>query len=108
MKQESGLKIFKVGAVIKFERQFDRFEIYNRLRAIEGVIIVTPKDMDKLKSKSTERIEYGYASIKFDGGTNPVETMRRIVSSAIKGSNESKRIDGLINIHYRENNIQAV
>lgn len=105
---EEELSVYRIGVVVKFDRKFDRFQIYNKLRAIQDVIIVTPKDVQKLDRKQTETTEYGYITIKFLSSTTPVDSIKQIEIAAIRGHETAKKINGLIAMYYNPNKIEKL
>jgi len=105
---EEALIIYKIGVIVKFDRKFDRFQIYNKLRAIQDVIIVTPKDIQKLDKRQTETTEFGYVTIKFLSSTTPVDSIKQIEIAAIRGHETAKKIDGLIAMYYNPNKIEKL
>ena len=105
---EEELIVYKIGVIIKFDKKIDRFQIYNKLRAIQDVIIVTPKDIQKLNKRQTETTEFGYVTIKFLSSTTPVDSIKQIEIAAIRGHETSKKINGLIAMYYNPNKIEKL
>ena len=108
MKIESELQLYKIGVVVKFDRKYDRFDIYNKMRAIQDVVIVTPKDVQALDRRQTQSVEFGYVTIKFISTTTPIDTIQKIEIAAIRGHETAKKIDGLIAIFYDPKKIERL
>ena len=102
------LQLYKIGMVVKFDRKYDRFEIYNKMRAIQDVVIVTPKDVQALDRKQTASVEFGYVTIKFISTTTPIDSVQKIEIAAIRGHETAKKIDGLIAVYYDPKKIEKV
>jgi hypothetical protein len=105
---ENELIVYKIGIIIKMDASYDRFVIYNKLRAIQDVIIVTPKDFETLDRRKTATSEFGFVNIKFLSSTNPLDSIKQIEIAAIRGHETAKRIDGLIAMYYNTNKIEKI
>lgn len=98
--ENEDLQIYKIGVIIKFDRSYDRFQIYNKIRAIQDVVIVTPRDVNGLDRRNTDKVEYGYVTIKFISSTHPNDTIKNIEMAATRGHDKAKKIDGLLGMYY--------
>ena len=92
--QES-IKLYTAFVLITVDKQVDRMDIFNKLRAVPNVVIVKPKDSDYLNSKETETTGYSYVNIKFIATGDPVEMIKRIKFVALHGGKTIDRVDGL-------------
>jgi hypothetical protein len=105
---ENELIVYRIGVIVKMDTSTDRFVIYNKLRAIQDVIIVTPKDIERLNMRNTVSSEFGYVSIKFLSSTNPADSIKQIELAAIRGHETAKKIDGIIAMYYNPNKIEKI
>ena len=105
---EEKLIIYRIGVIVKMAASSDRFVIYNKLRSIQDVIIVTPKDIERLNMRKTASSEFGYVNIKFLSSTSPVDSIKQIEIAAIRGHETAKKIDGLIAMYYNPNKIETL
>ena len=48
----------KIDILIKSSTEVNKIEIYNQIRAIEGVVVVTIEQSEFLDSKATDKFEY--------------------------------------------------
>ena len=52
-----GINVYSIEALIKTVAGENKVEIYNQVRAVSGIIVVTIEHSDFLDSKSTENYE---------------------------------------------------
>ena len=77
-------------------------EIYNQIRAIKNVVVVTVEQNDFLQSKSTDRFDYEMLHLKFLATSSPKESIEEIKKVAMI----SERIYGLLQFIIRYKTIQ--
>lgn len=105
---EEELIVYRIGVIVKIDTSYDRFIIYNKLRAIQDVVIVTPKDYESLNMRKTATVEFAFVNIKFLSSTSPVDSIKQIEMAAIRGHETAKKIDGLIAMYYNPNKIEKL
>jgi hypothetical protein len=105
---EEELIVYRIGVIVKIDTSYDRFIIYNKLRAIQDVVIVTPKDFERLNARKTATAEFAFVNIKFLSSTNPLNSIKQIELAAIRGHETAKKIDGLIAMYYNPNKIEKL
>jgi hypothetical protein len=89
------LYFWRVDILVKTDTTKNKVEIFNEIRALPGIVVLTVRQSDFLDSKSTKDYEYSLVSIKFLSSTNPKKEIDRIKQDAKSGN---KKIDGLIQI----------
>ena len=55
----------KIDILIKSSTEVNKIEIYNQIRAIEGVVVVTVEQSEFLDSKATDKFEYSLLHLKY-------------------------------------------
>jgi hypothetical protein len=55
----------KIDILIKTSTDVNKVEIYNQIRAIEGVVVVTIEQSEFLDSKATDKFEYSLLHLKY-------------------------------------------
>ena len=98
-----GLTLYLVDILIKTDTKINKVEVYNQIRAIENVVVVTVEQNDFLISKSTDQFDYEMLHLKFLSGGEPRETIDNIKKQAMI----SGRIPGLRQFIIRYQTIQS-
>ena len=60
-----GITIFRCDVLIKTEAEQNKVEVYNEIRALEGVVVVTVEQSDFLDAKATNQYEYSLLNLMF-------------------------------------------
>lgn len=102
------LNLFSCEVLIKVSTEVNKVEVYHKLRAIKGVVVVTIRQSDFLDSKGTDDYEWALLYIKFITPFKPYEEIRKIGLKAIRGGENEKKIDGLLSFVPRSNSIRKV
>lgn len=79
-----GLSLWKIEVLLKTNPKINKIDIYNQLRAVEGVVVLNIKHSDFLDKKSSKISEFSLVYIKFISRTKPDETlalMKRLMSA---------------------------
>ena len=97
------ISLDKIDVLIKTSTGINKVEIYNQIRAIENVVVVTVEQNDFLISKSTDQFDYEMLHLKFLSGGEPRETIDNIKKQAMI----SGRIPGLRQFIVRYQTIQS-
>ena len=86
-----GITIFKCDILVKTAADQNKVEIYNEIRALEGVVVVTIEQSDFLNRKATEQYEYSLLKLKYIGRGDAKTSIKEIGISAVT----KKRVPGL-------------
>lgn len=86
------ISLDKIDVLIKTSTDFNKVEIYNRLRAIEGVVVITVEQNEFLDSKATDKFEYSLLHIKYIVSSDSKTDINKIKQEALI----TKRIPGLL------------
>ena len=87
-----GLTLFLVDILIKTDKDINKVEVYNQIRAIENVVVVTVEQNDFLQSKSTDQFDYEMLHLKFLASAEPKEVIKIIEELYIDKSKRDKRV----------------
>ena len=60
-----GITIFRCDVLIKTAADQNKVEIYNEIRGLEDVVVVTIEQSDFLNNKATDRYEYSLLKMKY-------------------------------------------
>ena len=99
-----GLILYKIDILIKTSIEENQVFIYNEIRGLKGVVVVTVKQNDFLKSKSDEKHQYALLKTKFLSGGDPRETINNIKKDALI----TNKIKGLYQFIPRFQTIQKI
>jgi hypothetical protein len=86
------ISLDKIDILIKTTNDVNKVEIYNQIRALEGVVVVTVEQNQFLDSKATDRFEYSLLHLKYIVTSDPKTDIDKIKKEAMI----TKRIPGLL------------
>jgi hypothetical protein len=75
--------LFKIDVLIKTVADVNKVEVYNQIRAIEGVVVMTIEQSEYLDSKATDKFEYSLLHIKYLVTADPKIDINRIKEQAL-------------------------
>jgi hypothetical protein len=99
-----GITIFKCDILIKTAADQNKVEIYNEVRALNGVVVVTIEQSDFLDAKATKNYEYSLLKLKYIGRGDAKTSIKEIGIDAVT----KNRIPGLLQFIPRYNTIIKV
>jgi hypothetical protein len=99
-----GITIFRCDVLIKTDAEQNKVEIYNEIRALEGVVVVTIEQSDFLDNKATAQYEYSLLKVKYIGRGDAKTSIKDIGISAVT----KNRVPGLLQFIPRYNTIVKV
>jgi hypothetical protein len=74
----------KIDVLIKTAKDINKVEVYNQIRGLSGVVVVTVEQSEFLDSKATDRFEYSLLHMKY------------LVSADSKTDIDKIKVDALI------------
>ena len=101
------INLYQGDAILKNTIDTNQKDIFNQLRAVPNVIVVTPVVDDYLASQRDDKIEYALVKIKFISTGNPMDDLKAIKSRAMKGGEGYKKVEGLLSFVIRPKTIIA-
>jgi len=99
-----GITIFRCDVLIKTEAEQNKVEVYNEIRALEGVVVVTIEQSDFLDAKATNQYEYSLLKMKYIGRGDAKTSIKDIGINAVT----KNRVPGLLQFVPRYNTIVKV
>jgi hypothetical protein len=99
-----GITIFRCDILIKTESDQNKVEVYNEIRALEGVVVVTIEQSDFLNDKATDRYEYSLLKVKYIGRGDAKASIKEIGINAVT----KNKVPGLLQFIPRYNTIVKV
>ena len=99
-----GIVIFKCDILIKTAAEENKVEIYNEIRALSGVVVVTIEQSDFLNTKATKAYEYSLLKLKYIGRGDAKTAIKEIGIDAVTRN----RVPGLLQFIPRYNTIIKV
>jgi hypothetical protein len=99
-----GITIFKCDILIKTAADQNKVEIYNEIRALNGVVVVTIEQSDFLNTKATKAYEYSLLKLKYIGRGDAKASIKDIGIDAVT----KNRVPGLLQFIPRYNTIIKV
>ena len=97
-----GSNLYMVSILIKTAADANKVEIYNQIRAIKDVVVVTVEQNDFLQSRSTDTFDYEMLHIKYLATSSPKESIEQIKKIAMI----TERIHGLLQFIIRYKTIK--
>jgi ribosomal protein S10 len=95
-----GIDVYSIEALIKTIAGENKVEIYNQVRAVSGIVVVTIIQSDFLDNKSTNQYEYSLLKMKYIVKDTPENDINTIKSLAVK------TIPGLVSFVPRLNTLE--
>jgi hypothetical protein len=86
------VNLAKIDVLIKTTAKINKVEVYNQVRALTGVVVVTVEQSQFLDSKATDRFEYSLLHIKYLVANDPKTSIDNIKKNALI----TTRIPGLL------------
>jgi hypothetical protein len=99
-----GVSLFEIQVIIKTDYNYNRVEIYNMIRALKGVVVVTVEQNSYLDSRRTNLHEYSLLHMKYISTKDPSSDIRKIQLD----SKTSNKIRGLLQFIPRLKTIRKV
>ena len=99
-----GLVLYKIEALIKSSTNENQVFVYNEIRGLKNIVVVTVDQSDFLKSKSTDNHQFALLKIKYLATEDPKTAINGIKLDALTTS----KIPGLIQFIPRYNTIEKV
>jgi hypothetical protein len=99
-----GLILYRIEALIRTDADSNQVFIYNKIRGIKNVVVVTIDQNDYLQSKNTDRHHYSLLRIKYLAETEPKIAIEEIKKDALI----TNKIDGLLQFVPRYNTIEKI
>ena len=101
------VNLYQGDAILKNNIDTNQKDIFNQLRAVPNVIVVTPVVDDYLASQRDDKIEYALVKIKFISTGSPIDDLKAIKSRAMKGGEGYKKVEGLLSFVIRPKTLIA-
>jgi hypothetical protein len=99
-----GLMIYRVEILIKTAAQENQVYIYNQIRGLKGVVVVTVEQSEFLKTKSNNKVKYELLKLKFLAEKEPTDAVEDIKKDALV----TNKISGLIQFIPRLKTIEKI
>jgi len=99
-----GITIFRCDVLIKTAADQNKVEIYNEIRGLQDVVVVTIEQSDFLDAKATDRYEYSLLKMKYIGRGDAKASVKDIGINAVT----KNRVPGLLQFIPRYNTIIKV
>jgi hypothetical protein len=94
----------KIDILIKTSTDINKVEVYNQIRALAGVVVVTVEQSEFLDSKATDKFEYSLLHMKYIVTADPKTDIDKIKVDALV----TTRIPGLLQFIPRYKTAQNV
>jgi len=99
-----GLTLYKIEVLIKTSSESNQVYIYNEIRGIKDVVVVTVEQNGYLKSKDNDKFHYSLLKMKYLSGDVPKETINKIKLDCLV----TNKIQGLLQFIPRYGTITKV
>jgi len=99
-----GMILYKIEILIKSSTDENQVFIYNEIRGLKDVVVVTVEQNDFLKTKSNDKFQFALLKTKFLATSDPKEGINAIKTDALI----TNKIPGLIQFIPRYNTIEKV
>jgi hypothetical protein len=99
-----GLVLYRIETLIRTDADSNQVFIYNKIRGIKNVVVVTIDQNDFLQSKNTDRHHYSLLRIKYLADKEPKESINDIKTDALV----TNKIGGLLQFIPRYNTLEKI
>jgi hypothetical protein len=99
-----GLVLYKIEVLIKTDANENQVYVYNKIRGLEDVVVVTVDQSEYLQSKSTDKFNYSLLKMKYLASEAPKDSINTIRTDALVTS----KIEGLLQFIPRYQTIEKV
>jgi len=99
-----GLILHRIEVLIKTDSSVNQVYIYNEIRGIKNVVVVTVEQNEFLKNKSNDKHHYSLLKIKYLVKNTPIDTINEIKRDALI----THRIEGLVQFIPRYKTIEKI
>ena len=101
---QEGITIFRCDILIKTSAEQNKVEVYNEIRTLNGVVVVSIEHSDYLDDKATPQYEYSLLKLKYIGRGDAKTSIKDIGIDAVT----KNRVPGLLQFIPRYNTIIKV
>ena len=98
------LSIYRIDVLIKTNSNFNQVLIYNEVRALPGVVVVTVQQSDFLDAKATNTAEFALLKMKYIVTTTPEDDIQKIKVA----SSTTHKVDGLLQFIPRLQTVEKI
>ena len=98
------LILYKIEVLIKTSAEENQVFVYNEIRGLKDVVVVTVEQNDFLKTKSNDKHQYALLKMKYLASKEPKDAINGIKTNALVTS----KIPGLIQFIPRFNTLEKV
>lgn len=99
-----GLILYKIEVLIKSSTEENQVFVYNEIRGLKDVVVVTIEQSDFLKSKGNDKFQFALLKMKYLATAEPKDGINKIKTDALV----TNKIPGLIQFIPRYNTIEKV
>jgi len=98
------LVLYKIEVLIKTSAEENQVFVYNEIRGIKDIVVVTVEQNDFLKQKSNDKFQFALLKIKYLALKEPKEAINGIKTDALV----THKVPGLIQFIPRFNTIEKI
>jgi hypothetical protein len=98
------LSIYRIDVLIKTNSNFNQVLIYNEVRALPGVVVVTVQQSDFLDAKANNTSEFSLLKLKYIVTTTPQDDIQKIKIAA----STTHKVEGLLQFIPRIQTIEKI
>ena len=98
------LVLYKIEVLIKTSAEENQVFVYNEIRGLKDVVVVTVEQNDFLKTKSNDKHQYALLKMKYLASKEPKDAINGIKTDALV----TTRIPGLLQFIPRFNTLEKV
>jgi len=99
-----GLVLYKIEVLIKTSTDENQVYVYNEIRGLKDIVVVTVEQNDFLKTKSNEKHQFALLKMKYLASEEPKAAINTIKTDALV----TTRIPGLLQFIPRFNTLEKV
>jgi len=98
------LILYKIEVLIKTSAEENQVFVYNEIRGLKDVVVVTVEQNDFLKTKSNDKHQYALLKMKYLASKEPKDAINGIKTNALV----TNKIPGLLQFIPRFNTLEKV
>lgn len=108
MKLLESIIFYEVIAVIKSNADYNKLDIFNKIRGIKDIVTVKVLKSEQLEKLSKDGVEFNLLKVKFITSTDPLEKLEKIKDQILHSKITTDKIVGVLNIAFKTDDLKKI
>jgi len=102
------IDLYEVLAVMKINSDFNKVDIFNKIRAIKDIVTVKVIKNSQLENMSKDGVEYALLKIKFLTSIDPLQKIEDFQNKIMRSGDDTDKILGVLNVAFKEDELKKL